>query len=282
MIDALLFAAGFGTRLRPLTDSIPKALVEIGGMTVLERAIRRIAVLRPGSIVVNAHHHASQVEAEVHRLNRVLVSEAESEGAPVPPRILVSLEPERPLETGGGLRHAAPLLGPGHPVLLHNADVVTELDLSALVSAHLEGSRDDSSAPAGDATPVATLAVQDRVSSRKLLFDADGLYGRFHVDSGTEERTRTPSGPRRALAFSGVHIVSPRLVAELPAEGVFSITDHYLALAGSGARIEAHDIGEASWWEIGTPERLAAVRRTFSGQSGGVEPSGHSSVGAAD
>ncbi|MCL7965117.1 MAG: NTP transferase domain-containing protein [marine benthic group bacterium] len=270
MIDALIFAAGFGTRLRPVTDSVPKALVTVGGMTVLERAIRRIVELAPGVIVVNAHHHAGQVEAEMARLNRLLEAEAESEGEPKPPRIVVSLEAERPLETGGGLRHAVPLLGAGRPVLLHNADVVTELSLSALVAAH------------GESPRLATLAVQDRASSRKLLFDPEGLYGRLHVGSGREERAREPGGPRRALAFSGVHVVSPGLIEQLPDEEVFSITDHYLAVAASGARIEAFDIGAAAWWEIGTPERLAAARRAFTGSCNGSESSDHSSVGEAD
>jgi NDP-sugar pyrophosphorylase family protein len=282
VIDALIFAAGLGTRLRTLTDSIPKALVTVGGMTVLERAIRRIAELDPGTIVVNAHHHAGQVEAEVDRLNRLLEVEAESEEARKPPRILVSLEAGRPLETGGGLRHAAPLLGAERPVLLHNADVVTELDLSALVSAHDDDASNETCEPARESPRLATLAVHERASGRKLLFDVEGLYGRLHVGSGREELARVPCGPRRVLAFSGVHVVSPELIASLPEEEVFSITDHYLGLAASGARIEAFDIGSADWWEIGTPERLAAARRALSSTDCSGERPDQSCTGGVD
>lgn len=278
MIDALVFAAGLGTRLRPVTDAIPKALVTVGGITVLERAIRRIVELAPGVIVVNAHHHAGQIEAEAGRLSRLLDAEADAEGAPTPPRIVVSLESERPLETGGGLRHAAPLLGAGRSVLLHNADVVTELDLSALVTAHDD---EPSDAPPGESPRLATLAVQDRASSRKLLFDTDGLYGRLHVGSRREERAREPRGPRRALAFSGVHVVSPSLIAGLPDGQAFSITDHYLDLAACGSRIEAFDIGAANWWEIGTPERLSKAREAFSAASDHGRSPDQSSGGGA-
>ena len=268
MIDALIFAAGLGTRLRPVTDSIPKALVEVGGTSVLERAIRRVRELRPGIIVVNAHHHAEQVEAAVERLNRSFEKEAGKAGVPTWPRIVVSLEVERPLETGGGLRKAAPLFGPGHSVLLHNADVVTDLDLSALVAAHDAGARDVTSEAVGRSASLATLAVQDRASSRKLLFDGEGLFGRLFVDSGREERARSPHGRCRALAFSGVQVVSPELISCLPDEEAFSITDHHLALAAAGKRIEAHDIGATAWWDVGTPERLAAARRGASVERG--------------
>ena len=244
MIDALVFAAGLGTRLRPVTDTIPKALVTVGGMTILERAVRRITLLDPGLIVVNAHHHAGQIEAAVDRLNEIIA-----------PRIIVSVEEDRPLETGGGLRRATHLFESGRSILLHNADVITDLDLAALVAAHTDGIR--------DGRTVATLAVQRRDSSRQLLFDSDGLYGRRHVISGREEIARAPVGDTRALAFAGIHVVAPGLVETLPDREVFSITDHYLALAAEGIQIRPFDMEGAGWWEIGTPERLAAARRAL-------------------
>ncbi len=262
MIDALVFAAGRGTRLRPLTDRTPKALVTVGGMTILERSIRRIWRLSPGVVVVNAHHHAEQIEAEVDRLNRRFAIEAErhpAQGASrrTVPKIVVSFEPDRPLETGGGLRQARGLFEAGRPVLLHNGDVITDLELEELVSWHAERS--------DDGRTVATLAVQRRDSTRQLLFDASGLYGRRHVTSGREEISRPPVGKTRALAFAGIHIVAPELLASLPEREVFSITDFYLELAASGAGIQPFDMQAAAWWEVGTPERLAAVRREFEG-----------------
>ena len=250
----MVFAAGLGTRLRPLTDSIPKALVEVGGMSVLERAIRSIVELDPERIVVNAHHHAEQIEAEVARLNRILDEESGRQLS----RIRVSHERERPLETGGGLRHAAVLFEGRQPILLHNADVLTDLDLARLVSAHEDGSGTQMGGPA-----LATLAVQDRDSSRKLLFDSRGLFGRVDLRSGRVEQAREPQGARQALAFAGIHVVSPRLIETLPDTESFSITDHYLDLARQQLMIKPFDMGTAGWWEIGSPDRLAAARRAF-------------------
>ncbi len=263
MIDALVFAAGLGTRLRPVTDTIPKALVTVGGMTILERAIRRITLLDPGLIVVNAHHHAGQIEVAVERMNESLAMEAaesrdEDSGIGGAPRIIVSVEKDRPLETGGGLRRARKLFESGRSILLHNGDVITDLDLAALVAAHTDDTR--------DGRTVATLAVQRRDSSRQLLFDSDGLYGRRHAVAGREEIARAPVGDTRALAFAGIHVVAPDLVETLPDREVFSITDHYLALAAEGIQIRPFDMEGAGWWEIGTPERLAAARRALGGE----------------
>lgn len=263
----MVFAAGLGTRLQPVTDTIPKALVSVGGMTILERAIRRIVPLDPGLIVVNAHHHVDQIELAVERLIESIAVDAaggrdpDAGGAGVP-RITVSVETDRPLETGGGLRHARHLFDSGRPVLLHNGDVITDLDLAALVSAHVDNIR--------DGRTVATLAVQRRDSSREVLFDEDGLYGRRHATSGREEIARAPVGATQARAFSGIHVISSELIATLPDREVFSITDHYLALAAKGVRIRPFDMGDAAWWEIGTPERLASARRALGESEAGA------------
>lgn len=265
MIDALVFAAGLGTRLRPVTDTVPKALVTVGGSTVLERAIRRILPLDPGLIVVNAHHHAEQIEALVESLNESLVVDEAGRRDPdagSEARIVVSVERDRPLETGGGLRHARRLFDSGRPILLHNGDVITDLDLAALVSAHADNT--------GDGRTIATLAVQRRDSSRELLFDEEGLYGRRHVTSGREELARSPAGDTQARAFAGIHVIAPELLATLPDREVFSITDHYLALAAQGVRIRPFEMGDTAWWEIGTPERLASARRAIDKSESGA------------
>lgn len=268
MIDAMVFAAGLGTRLRPLTDSVPKALIEVGGMTVLERTVRRIAKLDPGIIVVNAHHHAEQVALELERLRRVLAEDSRrsseaSGAAPAPLRIELSLEEERPLETGGGLRQARHLFGRDRAILLHNVDVVSELDLADLVTVHGQAREYRS--------PIATLAVHVRPSRRQLLFDAEGLYGRRRTSSSEDEICRAPTGVGRPLAFTGVHIVSPSLLETLEVEGPFSIVDHYLSLASQGQVIAPRDVSGVRWWEIGTAERLAAARADLGGppRSGG-------------
>jgi MurNAc alpha-1-phosphate uridylyltransferase len=265
VIDALVFAAGLGTRLRPMTDTIPKALVRVGGSTILERAIRRILLLDPGLIVVNAHHHAEQIEDAVESLNESLAVDEAGEwdrDAGGEPRIVVSVETDRPLETGGGLRHARHLFSSGRPILLHNGDVITDLDLGSLVVAHTDNTR--------DGRTIATLAVQRRDSSRELLFDAEGLYGRRHVRSGREEIARSPVGESEARAFAGIHVIASELPATLPDREVFSITDHYLALAAAGVRIRPFDMGDAAWWEIGTPERLTSARRALGEDDAGA------------
>jgi NDP-sugar pyrophosphorylase family protein len=275
VIDAMVFAAGLGTRLRPLTDTVPKALIEVGGMSMLERTLRRIAELGPGTIVINAHHHARQLVAEVERVRRSLHEESASEAAGSDvdrgaarrrvPDLRLSLEADRALETGGGLRRAAGCLSSKRSVLLHNADVLSELSLEALVSTH------DEFMARSEAGVAATLAVQDRPAGRKLLFDERGLFGRVRVAAGEIERAREPVGEVRELAFAGIHVVSPGLILTLPDEEVFSIVDHYLELAREGGTVLPFDMGSVGWWEIGTPERLVAAREAFGGsaRSGG-------------
>lgn len=248
--DAMVFAAGLGTRLGPLTDRVPKALVEVGGEPVLGRIVRRLAEAGAGRIVVNAHPFAERVDACLEELGAGL---AAASGRPAP-ELLLSREDERPLETGGGLLRAAPLFRTGRPILLHNVDVVTEIDLRALLAEHRRSGA------------LATLAVQDRPSSRRLLFDDGGLVGR------EREPFREPRGEPAARAFAGVHVVGPRLpkllaeVAPASAPGsdpVFSILDAYLELAARGNRIGALDVTGAAWYEIGTPERLEIARKAL-------------------
>lgn len=234
----MVLAAGYGRRLRPLTDEIPKALVDVGGLSQLERTLRSLEAAGADRVVVNTHHHADRIEAALEA----------REGAA---ELLVSREEPRPLETGGGLLAARPLFRLDRPILVHNVDVITSIDLADLLAAH--------AARGG----LATLAVQERAASRYLLLDADGLQGRLDVRSGEREEVRPLRGPLRRLAFTGVHVVSPRVFERMTERGAFSIIDCYLRLAGDGEVIDAVDVGRAEWWEIGTPERLAAARARY-------------------
>jgi NDP-sugar pyrophosphorylase family protein len=260
--DAMVFAAGLGTRLRPLTDRVPKALVEVGGEPVLGRILRKLAAAGAGRIVVNVHPFAERVETYLKVTSASLREEAPAPGPG--PLLLVSREPERPLETGGGLLQAAPLFNADRPILLHNVDVLSDLDLAGLLSGH-RASR-----------TLATLAVQDRPSSRKLLFDEEGLLGR------EGEPLREARGPSVARAFAGVHVIEPEvlvLLGEVAGElagaaggrsgggapgamaPAFSIVEAYLRLAAAGHRIAAHDVTASAWFDVGTPERLEEARR---------------------
>lgn len=238
----MVLAAGYGRRLRPLTDETPKALVPVGGLTQLERTLRALEEAGADRIVVNTHHHAEQVEAAIERRDG---------GA----ELLVSREEPRPLETGGGLKHARELFRRDRPILVHNVDVITSIDLAGLVREQM----------AAGSEVLATLAVHERAASRYLLFDEAGLQGRLDVRSGTREDARDPRGRIRRLAFSGVHAVAPSVFTRMGEDASFSIIDLYLELAGEGVPIRGLDVGDAMWLEIGTPERLAAARARLEG-----------------
>jgi NDP-sugar pyrophosphorylase family protein len=243
-MDAMILAAGLGTRLGELTRDTPKALVEVGGMSVLERVARRLTAAGAGRLIINLHHQADSVVEHVRARDGFGVE------------VLFSREDERPLETGGGLLHAAPLFRRDVPFFLHNVDVLCDADLRALYAAHRETGA------------LATLAVSRRPTSRYLLFGEHGLCGRFHTRSATDGAARAEAHDVHAddivpLAFAGIQVISPPLLDLITERGAFSIIDAYLRLAGAGHRILHHDIGDARWLEIGTPERLAAARRAY-------------------
>ncbi len=227
-MKALVFAAGLGTRLRPLTDTVPKALVEVGGVPMLEIVIRRLAAAGADEFVVNTHHFHEKIEAYLRSKGNFGL------------KIALSREPDFPLETGGGLKKAAPLLAGPEPFFACNSDVYTTLDLRALYAAHLA------------CGALATLAVRDRPSKRRLLFDAGlRLRGR--------EGEPCASG-LRPLAFSGVQVLSPAILDKMTEEGVFSITSVYLRLAAAGEKIVGYEDRSDFWCDIGDHERLRAVR----------------------
>jgi MurNAc alpha-1-phosphate uridylyltransferase len=236
-VDAMLLAAGLGTRLRPLTDHTPKALIPVGGVAILERVARRLIDAGADRLVINTHHLGEQIRAFVR----------EREGFGV--EAAFSHEEGAPLETGGGLLQARPLFRGDAPFFLHNADILTDLPLEDMYRAHL------------DSGALATLAVMQRPSSRQLLFDDAGLLGR--VDQGKQLRleARPPVGEARPLAFAGVHVISPAIFEAITERGAFSILDPYLRLVGEGARVLPFRIDGCHWTDIGKPEQLEEARR---------------------
>lgn len=235
-----MFAAGRGTRLRPLTDTVPKALVEVGGRTLLEHVARRLVEAGVTRLVVNVCHHA-------HLVERFLATH--DLGVPV----ATSWEPGGPFDTGGGLLAARPLLARDGPLLLHNVDVLSDLPLARLVASHVASGA------------LATLAVSGRESSRRLLFDDEGLLGRTDEPAHLDLRVRAPHGALAALAFSGVHVIAPALLERIEERGTFSILDTYLRLAGEGARLLPfrHDAG--TWIDVGRPADLERARAAYAG-----------------
>lgn len=234
----MILAAGRGTRLAPLTDDTPKPLIEVGGRTLLDRVARRLVEAGADRLIVNVHNHADRIAAHLEALDLGV-------------EIAISREMDEPLETGGGVLHAASLFRRDGPFLLHNADIITEIDLRGLLAAHSETGA------------LATLAVHERETSRFLLFDADGLVGWENAATGKAGRARTPRGEIRRLAFAGIHAVDPRFLDLMVERGVFSILDPYLRLAAAGERILPLDVTGALWLEIGSPDRLDAARRAL-------------------
>jgi NDP-sugar pyrophosphorylase family protein len=247
-MKAMILAAGLGTRLRPLTNERPKALVEVGGRTLLEIALSRLREFEVREVMVNVHHFADMVLA--------YLKQNENFGM----RIEVSREPEL-LDTGGGLKKAAWFFlegsrGRDEPFILHNVDVISTIDLGQMVRFHRERQA------------LATLAVQQRKTSRYLLFDENmQLCGRRAGLEGASEVVRSSANPR-ALAFSGVHVISPRLFAGMTQAGAFSIITSYLSLSGQGENILGFHADQYYWRDLGRLESVAqaetdAVRRLW-------------------
>jgi NDP-sugar pyrophosphorylase family protein len=254
-MKAMVFAAGLGTRLRPLTDDRPKALVSIAGRTLLEIALSRLRIFGVREVIVNVHHFADQVVD--------YLAANQNFGM----RIEISRE-EDLLDTGGGLKKAAWFFlesgaDADAPFLIHNVDVLSTIDLARMAQFHARHNA------------LATLAVAERPTSRPLLFDEqDQLMGRGVVNktqtqgapgrspSGTRDSTNAgETNPGTALAFAGIHIVSPRIFAKLDEEGAFSIIDAYVRVAKRGESVLGFRADGAYWRDLGRPSELIAAER---------------------
>jgi len=239
-MKAMILAAGLGTRLRPLTDDRPKALVEIAGRPLLEITLTRLRAFGVREVIINVHHRAEMILEYLKRNNNFGMG------------IEISCE-EILLDTGGGLKKAAYffLEDSEKPFILHNVDVISTIDLRKMVRSHTESQA------------LATLAVQDREASRYLLFDQGlQLCGRRAARDTKAELVRSPE-KMQSLAFSGIHVISPRFLAMMAEEGVFSIISAYLRLAGQGERIVGFRADEYYWRDLGRPENVRQAALDF-------------------
>ena len=205
-MQAMIFAAGLGTRLKPITDHKPKALVEVGGESLLKRVITRLSEAGADRLVVNVHHFADQIIR--------YLTENKNFGLD----IRISDESDKLLDTGGGLRKAAPLFKNDEPILIHNVDILSNVDLQKFYRESVDNA--------------ATLLVSERETKRYLLFDDDmRLVGWTNIETG---EVRSPDAALdvarcRKFAFAGIHTFSPalfRVMNNWPAK--FSIIDLYL------------------------------------------------------
>lgn len=251
-MKAMIFAAGLGTRLGDITREKPKALVEVGGEPMLKRVILKLKSAGIREMVVNIHHYGQTIIDYLNANGNFGIS------------IAVSDERDQLLDTGGGLLKARGLLGGEEPILIHNADILTDFDIQEMERAHSLSKSD------------ATLLVANRVTSRYLLFDRDmRMVGWKNVKTG---EVRSPFGNLmenpdyiadeiQLFAFGGVHIVNPAIfpmLASFTDEAKFSITPFYTDSC-SVLKIKGYlPSQEYNWIDIGKPDSLTAAENIVS------------------
>jgi len=243
-MKAMVLAAGLGTRLRPLTNDRPKALVEIAGRTLLEITLVRLRTFGIREVIVNVHHFADMLVDYLKTNSNFEM------------RIEVSRE-DVLLDTGGGLKKAAwffleDATSAEEPFLLHNVDVISTIDFALMLQAHKANQA------------LVTLAVQKRESSRQLLFDERlQLCGR-RAGRDREPEIVRPSPRLEPLAFSGVHVISQRLLSMMSEEGIFSIVTSYLRIAGQGEKILGFRTDQYYWRDLGRIQDLQQAEQDLS------------------
>lgn len=227
-MKAMIFAAGLGTRLKPLTGNKPKALVELGGKTLLERSISYLKSYGVSDITINVHHYAQQIKDFLEQNHNFGLL------------IHVSDESDLLLDTGGGVLKAGPLLQGDESILLINVDILTNLDLNRLIAFHRESGA------------LASLVVRRRETSRYLLFDHENqLSGWKNATTGDLKVSRPASvATAVSMAFSGIHLIRPELLSMIKESGRFSIIDLYLRLS-STEKILAFPDQESLWMDLG-------------------------------
>jgi len=238
-MKAMVFAAGLGTRLKPVTDKIPKPLIEINGKPVIEYVLERLIKNGVDEVIINIHHFGSQIVD--------YIDSKKSYGI----RIEFSDESDLLLDTGGGLKKAYWFFNDSKPFILYNGDILSDIDLKKMYNAHAASGA------------IATLAVRNRKTSRYFLFDKNNILCGWR-NSKTEEEIikRQYSSELSPLAFSGIHIINPLLFRYFPGEVKFSMVELYLNMAPEEI-IKGYDHSGDKWIDIGKPESLKKAELYF-------------------
>ena len=237
-MKAMIFAAGLGTRLKPLTNDRPKALVEISGKNLLERCIENLKQQGISDIIINVHHYSEQISSFLKQHNNFGLN------------LQISDESNKLLDTGGGLLKAKSLLAGKEPILIINVDILTDLNFRELEEYHIKEEA------------LATLVVRERETSRYLLFDdTNQLIGWKNKQTGAIKICRK-SGITQAnnYAFSGIQIIEPELLELITETGRFSIIDLYLRLAKKQT-IKAFVDDKSRWMDLGKYEQIAQAEQ---------------------
>lgn len=239
-MKAMIFAAGFGTRLKPITNTIPKALVPVLGKPLLEHVIEKLKLAGFDEIIINIHHFGEQIIDFVASKNNFDI------------RIELSDERERLLDTGGAIKKSGWFIREDESILIHNVDILSDIDLAALYNQHIKNKS------------MATLVVSERETARYLLFDeSDRLQGWVNEKTG---ETKSPHSDfnylkYQKLAFSGIHVISAdalKLMEELPDK--FSIIDFYLSICNK-TNVQSYLSNESSMIDVGKLDSLKEAER---------------------
>lgn len=238
-MKAMILAAGLGSRLKPFTDDHPKALAVVNGKTLLQRNIEYLSRYGINDIIINVHHFPEQIIKLLKENNDFGIN------------ITISDESDEVLETGGGLKKAGWFLQDDDvPFVLMNVDVLTDLNLKGMIEKHKKN------------RSLATLAVTNRHTSRYFLFDDMGQLCGWKNEKTGEQKIRREASKFFQKAFSGVHIISPKIFSLINMDGKFSIVDFYLGLANTQA-ITAFDHSNSKFIDVGKPESIAKAEKLF-------------------
>ena len=235
-IKAMILAAGLGTRLRPFTDEHPKALFETEGATLLEHSLRHLRLHGISEVIINVHHFPAQILRFLEENGNFGMS------------VAVSDETEHLLETGGGVKKAEWFLSGCDAFVVRNVDVLTTLDLSAMIRVHRATG------------PLATLAVRKRDTARYFLFDDKmRLNGWINKKTG-EQRLHRIKKRLTPFAFSGIQVMSPEIFPLMTETGKFSLTNLYVRLCEDHL-IQGYEDKSPLWKDIGRPDQASDQKR---------------------
>ena len=241
----MIFAAGIGSRLKPITDTMPKALVPVGGVPMLQRTLLRLKEAGFTDVTINIHHFGQQIIDFLQQNDNFGLD------------IHISDERDELLDTGGGILKARPFLEGDEPFLVHNVDILSNIDLRQVYDSHVQSGAD------------ATLLVSDRTTTRKLLFNKEmRMQGWLNHSTGEvlpEDFVWMPE-QHRELAFEGIHVISPTLFKYMGEgtqwQGKFSIIPFYLSVCKQ-LHLRGYELKDITWFDIGKPETLQKANDYF-------------------
>ena len=235
IMKAMILAAGYGSRLKPLTDEKPKALIEIQNIPLLELIIRKLIAIGISEIIINTHHLAEQIVRFVQKNNNFGI------------HIEFSNEPEI-LGTGGGLIKASYFFNDDQPFFLYNVDILATIDIKKMYQFHL------------DNHAMITLALQKRKTNRYFIVDENNfICGHEDQDNQRIRLKRKPYRSSNLMAFCGIHVISPNIFDYVEETGRFSIVDVYLKLIDKGFPIIGYPANQYYWKDIGKLETLDEI-----------------------